>query len=80
MMRFWSTAYVTHLEAEIEWLRIERQKETQRANVAVAELVRLRTEGQANVHPTPLIADREVDVQKELTDLMGNSEFAQAGA
>jgi len=79
-LRFWSSAYVQHLEAEIAWLRLERQKETQRANIAVAELVRLKTDGHAQVHPRPLIADSEEALRTELADLMGNAEYTQAGA
>lgn len=78
-MMFWSRAFVKHLEEEISWLRTERQKETHRANIAVAELVRLKTEGQANVHPTPLIADREQDLTRELSDLRQDPEWARAG-
>lgn len=79
-LRFWSSAYVQHLEAEIAWLRLERQKEAQRANIAVAELVRLKTDGHANVHPRPLMSDSEDALKKELAGLMGDAEFAQAGA
>ena len=79
MFRFWSTAFVRHLEEEIAWLRVEKQKETQRANIAVAELVRLQTGGQANIHPTPLMAEREQDLTKELGDLRNDPEWATAG-
>jgi monomeric isocitrate dehydrogenase len=79
MFRFWSSTLVRHLEDEIAWLRLERQKETQRANDAVAELVRLSTAGQANVQAHPLIADREQDLAKELTELQKDGEWSQVG-
>jgi hypothetical protein len=79
-LRFWSTAYVQHLEAEIEYLRTERAKEAQRANIAVAELVRLKTDGHATIHPRPLMSDKEDDLRKELAGLMGDAEFSQAGS
>ncbi|HJQ66981.1 MAG TPA: hypothetical protein VJ816_11410 [Gemmatimonadales bacterium] len=78
--RFWSSAYVRHLEAEIAWLRLERQKESQRANDAVAQLVFLKTDGQANVMPRPLIADREQDIAQDFSELQKNEEWAQSGA
>ena len=79
MLRFWSTAYVQHLEAEIVWLRDHAQAAQQRWEVAVAELVRLQTGGNANVHPRPLMATKEQEVGQELRDLMGDAEFSQAG-
>ena len=33
MLRFWSSAYVRHLEEEIAWLRLEAQKAQQRYEV-----------------------------------------------
>ncbi len=78
--RFWSTAYVQHLEAEIAYLRTERAKEAQRANIAVAELVRLKTDGHATIHPRPLMSDTEDALRTELAGLMDNAEFSQAGA
>lgn len=81
MIRFWSRAYVSHLEAEIEWLRQEKNKETFRANVAVAELVRLKTDGLANVHPRPMMPDTDPaqDVLQQLSELQSNAEFAGVG-
>ena len=78
--RFWSTAYVQHLEAEILWLRTREQAAQQRYEVATAELVRLRTEGQAHVAPRPLMAEREPDVDAELKTLQANSEWAGVGS
>lgn len=79
MFRFWSAAYARHLEAEIAWLRVEMQKEKQRAADAVNALVALKTQGQVVLAERPLIADREKDVQTELADLMRDSEFSQVG-
>jgi hypothetical protein len=79
MLRFWSTAYVQHLEAEIAWLRIEMQRHEQRAADAVDQLLRVATQGQAALPVRPLIADREPEVAQELRDLLANSEFAKAG-
>lgn len=78
-MMFWSRAFVRHLEAEIEWLKLQWAKADQRAAIAVAELVRLKTDGQAAVHPQPLQADREADLTRELTDLRQDAEWAKAG-
>ena len=78
--RFWSTAYVRHLEAEIDFLRTEMKRHEQRAADAVDMLLRVQTQGQAALPVRPLIADREPDVQKELSELMANTEFAQAGS
>ena len=80
--RFWSSAYVRHLEAEIDFLRTEMKRHEQRAADAVDMLLRVQTQGQAALPVRPLIADREQDetVQKTLNDLMANTEFAQAGS
>ena len=80
MFRFWSRAYVRHLEAEVEWLRTEAQKARQDAQIARAELVRIATAGQANVAPRPLMADREQDVTQELEALRQSPEWAQVGS
>ena len=80
IFRFWSTAYVRHLEDEIAFLRTEMKRHEQRAADAVDMLLRVQTQGQAALPVRPLIADREPDVQKELSELMANSEFSQAGA
>lgn len=77
--RFWSTAYVRHLEAEITWLRTEWQKEHQRAEDKANALVALRTQGQVALAERPLIADREKDVESEIKDLMRDSEWSQVG-
>jgi len=79
LIRFWSTAYVRHLEAEVTWLRLEMRRHEQRAADAVDQLVRVQTAHQAALPPRPLIADRERDVATELTDLLKDSEFAQVG-
>lgn len=79
MWRFWSSAYVKHLEAEIGWLRDRAQAAQQRYEVAIAELVRLKTDGHANVAPRPIMADREEDVSRELADLRKDSEWAGVG-
>jgi hypothetical protein len=78
--RFWSSAYVQHLEAEILYLRTAAQQAQQRYEVAIAALVALKTDGQANVAPRPLIAEREADVDAELKTLQANSEWAGVGS
>lgn len=80
MFRFWSSVYVRHLEQEIDWLRVEMRKEKQRADDAVSAMLALQTQGQVALPPRPLIADKEKDVQRELADLMQNSEFMQVGS
>lgn len=80
IFRFWSSQYVQHLEAEIAWLRERTLAAEQKAAIAVAELVRLKTDGQANVHPRPLMPPHEpVDPMVEMQKLMQDSEFARAG-
>jgi hypothetical protein len=79
MMRFWSNAYVKHLEGEILWLRLELQKQQQRAEDKANALVALRTQGQVTLAERPLIADREKDVETEIKDLMRDSEWSQVG-
>ena len=79
MFRFWSSQYVRHLEAEIEFLRTEMRRHEQRAADAVNQLVILQTQGQASLPPRPLIADRERDVAQEVSELLRDSEFSQVG-
>ena len=77
---FWSREYVRHLEGEIDWLKTQWAKSNQRADIAVAELVRLKTDGQASVHPQPLLPDAApADLATELADLRRDPEWAQAG-
>lgn len=77
--RFWSTAYVRHLESEIEWTRLQWAKADQRAQDAVSAMLALQTQGQVALPVRPLIADREKDVQREVEDLLKNSEWSQVG-
>ena len=81
MMRFWSTAYTQHLEGEMAWLRIEMNRAQQRYEIATAELVRLRTDGHANVHPQPLIPPTLDDpkLRADLDAMTSNPDWAQAG-
>lgn len=77
--RFWSSAYVKHLEAEVGWLRTELQKQQQRAEDKANALVALKTQGQVVLAERPLIADREQAVQNEVAELLKNSEWAGVG-
>ncbi len=79
MFRFWSSAYVRHLEAEIDFLRTEMKRHEQRAADAVDQLLRVQTQGQAALPVRPLVADREPDLTKELGALQRDPEWAQAG-
>ena len=79
MLTFWAQKYAEHLEAEIAWLRTEKQKAEQARDVAVAELVRLKTDGQAQVHPAPLIPDRLPEAPPSLAALERDPEWAQVG-
>ena len=78
-LRFWSSQYVRHLEAEIDWLRTEMRKEKQRADDAVSTMLALKTQGQVALPPRPLIADRERDVGQEVERLFADSEFSRSG-
>ena len=80
MLRFWSTAYVRHLEEEIHFLRTEMKRHEQRAADAVDQLLRTQTQGRAALPVRPLIPDREPDLTKELTELQSNPDWAHAGA
>ena len=77
--RFWSTAYVRHLEEEIHFLRTEMKRHEQRAADAVDQLLRTQTQGQAALPVRPLIPDREADPMRELTALRNEPEWAMAG-
>jgi hypothetical protein len=79
MFRFWSSAYVRHLEAEITWLRTEMKRHEQRAADAVDQLLRVQTQHQAALPVRPLIADRESDATAEVEKLFADPDFAQAG-
>lgn len=79
IFRFWSSQYVRHLEAEIQWLRVEMKRHEQRAEDAVSAMLALKTQGAVALPPRPLIADRERDVQQEIGDLLRDSEFSQVG-
>lgn len=78
-MMFGRDPYIAHLLDEIAWLRTQAQAAQQRYEVAVAELVRLKTDGQANVAPRPLMVEREQDVGAEVQRMFADQEFAQAG-
>ena len=78
--RFWSSAYVRHLEREIDWLRTEWQKEKQRGEDKSNALVALKTQGQVVLAERPLIADREQAAPTEMVaDLLKNAEWASSG-
>lgn len=78
-LRFWSSAYVRHLEQEIEWLRLEMRKEKQRADDAVSTMLAVKTQGAAALPVRPLIASQEKDVQTEMETLLRDSEFSSVG-
>lgn len=76
MFRFWSTRFVRHLEAEVEYLRGQAEHERQRAERAIDELLRVRVNVMGVTAPTP----REAEQAEAMVDkLLKDSEFAQTG-
>jgi hypothetical protein len=76
VFRFWSTKYVRHLEAEIEYLRAQMEHERQRAEIAIDTLLSVRVQVQGVTQPTP----REAQQAETLVDkLLKDAEFAQVG-
>ena len=74
-MFFPSTEFLRHLEAEIQWLKIELKHERQRAEVAIDQLLRVRV-GVGSVTPREESPDA---LTKEVEALLGNPEFSHAG-
>ena len=72
-----STEFLRHLEAEIQWLKIELKHERQRAEVAVDQLLRLKA-GAHPVTPVETSPAREA-LQREVDELLNNPEFTQIG-
>ena len=84
--RFWSRAYVLHLEDEITWLRARLDMERNRAEVAIDNLVsvRLVESGRAPVAPVAQPRDPGVDEgprtpEEAVRRLMMDPEFQTAG-
>ena len=76
MFRFWSTKYVRHLEAEIEYLRGQVEHERQRAEIAIDTLLQVRVQAGPVTQPTP----REAAKANSLVDeILANPEFARVG-
>lgn len=67
------------LEAELAYFKTQFEKERQRAEDAVSQMLAMKTQGAASLPPRPLIADREKDVQAEIERVFADSEFSQAG-
>lgn len=67
--------FITHLEAEIVWLRLQMMRERQRAELAINELLRLGPGAQPV--SVPLIRDEPVD--DPISALLKNSEFTEVG-
>ena len=67
--------YLTHLEAEIVWLKMQMVHERQRAELAVNELLRLKV-GAMPVS-VPLIPD--VPAEDTAERLFRDKEFAEVG-
>lgn len=71
-----STAYLQHLEAEIQWLKMELKHERQRAEVAVDQLLRVKV----GAHPvTPVEPPHDEALRREVDELLNNPEFTQIG-
>jgi hypothetical protein len=68
------------LERQLAYFQLQFEKERQRAEVAVSALLAMKTQGQVQLPPMPLIADREQDVAREMSDLLKDSEFMQVGS
>lgn len=75
MILFWSRKYVTHLEAEISWLKLQMDHERQRAEEAINDLLSIRV--QANpltaTSPAPTIPD-------QVERLLRDPEFVSIGS
>lgn len=67
------------LEMELAYFKLQFEKERQRAELAVSQLLAMKTQGQATLPPQPLLADREKDVARDLSDLVRDSEWSQVG-
>ena len=70
-------AFVTHLEAEIEWYRLQLVHERNRADRAVDTL--LAMQGVAAVTPPPPRNER-VEMEQEIARVLGSQEFQGVGA
>lgn len=76
MFRFWARKYVRHLEQEIEYLRGQAEHERQRAERALDELLRVRT----NIGPITVPTPREVEQAETVIEKMvRDSEFSLTG-
>jgi hypothetical protein len=90
VFRFWSRAYVLHLEDEIQWLRGRLDMERQRAEIAIDNLVsvRIAAVGSAPVQPTmqPLLpptapeAEAPRTAEEAMRRILADPEFLSAGS
>lgn len=77
--RFWSRAYVLHLEDEILWLRQRLDMERNRAEVAIDNLVSVRVT--APVMSTVQPRNPAIETPEEIVGrLHADPEFAEAGS
>jgi hypothetical protein len=84
--RFWSRAYVLHLEDEILWLRKRLDMERNRAEVAIDNLVNVRLVEAGRVPVTPTVQPRDPDVEdtprtpeEAMRRILADPEFHDAG-
>lgn len=76
MIVLWSRRYVRHLEAEIEWFKLQVEHERQRAELAVDELLRVRVGAGPVTQTTP----GEAKAAQTIVDkMLSDTEFAEAG-
>lgn len=77
--RFWSRAYMLHLEDEIIWLRARLDMERRRAELAIDELISTRVDRAVSVaqptRPTPA----GMDPIEIIDRLQRDPEFVEAG-
>lgn len=69
--------FIAHLLRENEWLKTQALHERQRAEIAIDELLRLRTG--AGPVSLPLSRDAEAAVEDKIAALGVNPEFTGAG-
>ena len=85
-LRFWSRAYVLHLEDEITWLRDRLDMERNRAEIAIDNLVNVRLAESGRAPVTPMVQPRDPAVEdaprtpeEAVRRLLADPEFQTAG-
>lgn len=83
-LRFWSRAYVMHLEEEIAWLRDRLDMERHRAEVAIDNLINVRvaatTQAPVQAMQQPVKPEQSAEAMDALVRrLQADPEFANAG-